>query len=383
MENIENIKDLLEKVAVINKEYADKLDATGERFNEFEITIRKRESPNSEFIAALLNPEGSHGLKHEFLKCFINTLVKKIHASELCFDLKKFNCEKADVKTEPLIDNGRLDIFITDNKNRAIIIENKISSPDGERQIKRYDEYAEKVHKKGNYQILYLTPHGKEASKQSVGNVKYLCISYEDTIINWLKSCLDVAVRHDNVKNAINQYIKYLKKLTNQDMDTNKRREIIEIMSKPEYLRAVKDIYDINVAEVFNSLAEKHFNPKMQEFAKQKKMIFTALEFGHYYLKFGLTHPEWQNEYEIAFGDGSESGMDYGIQKKTKAGVRKSQKIENGLRSLGYKTNKNWLVYKNYGFCLDRWYTDIVDSNNFFNDCKIIIEELLQAIEGV
>ena len=239
MDNIDNITNLLNQIGVIREKNAEIIEASGGRFNEFQACVRHRENPNSDFIAALLNPQGSHGLKHKFLECFIETLAN--------FDPQKINCERATVNTEHDIGDGRIDILITD-QNKAIIIENKIKSGDGEEQLVKYDRYAESIYKKGNYQILYLTLDGRDASEDSAGDVDYVPISYTTVIIGWLEKCLPFtfAVRHNNVRNAIIQYINYLKILTNQDMDTKHKEEIVDmIVDNPSFFKNAEYIQGI------------------------------------------------------------------------------------------------------------------------------------------
>jgi len=251
MDNIDNITSLLNQIGTIREKNAEILEASGGMFNVFQESVRHRENPNSDFIAALLNPQGSHGLKHKFLECFIETLANingnSFEINGFSLDLKKINCERVNVKTEHSIEGGRLDILITD-QNKTIIIENKINSGDGEEQLTKYDKYAKSEYKEGNYQILYLTLDGRDAPEHSAGEVDYVPISYKDTIIGWLEKCLPFtfAVRHNNVRNAIIQYINYLKILTNQDMDTKHKEKIVDmIVDNPSFFKNAEYIQGI------------------------------------------------------------------------------------------------------------------------------------------
>jgi len=237
---MDNIQNLLQQIDIIRKKHAEKLDATGGRFNIFDVLrVKGNENKNSLVIAAFLDPQGTHGLKHKFLECFIETLGED-------FTVKNFNCKKAQVRTESWIDNGRLDILIEDNQNKAIIIENKIYAGDQWEQLQKYEEHALEAYREGNYQILYLTLYGNDAADYSGKDVDYSSISHEKTMINWLKKCVVVAEGHPMVRETINQYINHLKKLTNQDMDTKNKEEIVDmIVNNNQFLENAQCISNI------------------------------------------------------------------------------------------------------------------------------------------
>ena len=117
-----------------------------------------------------------------------------------------------------------------DNQNKAIIIENKVYAGDGLEQLQKYDSLAKDKYGEGNYKIFYLTLFGVEASDQSAGEVEYTPISYSKGIINWLEKCVAIAARFPMVRETIIQYINLIKKLTNQDMNTEHREEIVDII---------------------------------------------------------------------------------------------------------------------------------------------------------
>ena len=114
--DINNIQGLLNQVATINKKNAEILDATGGRFNIFRICgVNHYENTHSSILAELLNPQGSHSLKKQFLDAFLETIGKS-------FTLKDFDTTNATVHTEYVTDNGRIDILIKDHKKNAIMI---------------------------------------------------------------------------------------------------------------------------------------------------------------------------------------------------------------------------------------------------------------------
>jgi hypothetical protein len=378
---IKDIKNLLNQVAIINKKNEEILDATGGRFNMFKICgVNHYENTHSAIIAEFLNPNGTHGLKSKLLECFIEMLGDK-------FYIKDFNPSRASVETEHYTGDGRIDILIEDNQHKAIIIENKIYAPDQSEQLKRYDTYAQQQYK-NDYQILYLTLDGQKASEQSGEGVKYVKISYETDIINWLESCVLIATRYPIVRETIIQYINHLKQLTNQDMSTKNEEEITEVLSKIENLRAAKAISQ-NYSATFNALAKKHFNPKMEEFAKEKGLEYHYESSDENYIIFELTNSNFQDKLTIRF-EPSDGKIVYGLKNQNKYRCSEENKniLFERLRKVNIFPNKEtiWWTFDAFlerTLSFDAWENDIINSDKFFNDCIEKIEILLSAMEGI
>lgn len=377
---MEKIKNLLNQVAIITRKNTDILDATGGRFNMFRICgVNHYENTHSAIIAEFLNPKGTHGLKSKLLECFIESLGEY-------FTIQNFNCEKSRVRTEHSTEEGRIDILIEDDRNKAIIIENKIYANDQPEQLKRYNRYAQSY--KNGYQIIYLTLSGNEASEQSCEGVPYVSISYKETIIDWLEKCVAIASRFPIVRETVIQYINHLKQLTNQDMDTKNKDEITEVLSKIENLRAAQAVYQ-NYPATFNYLIEKHFNPKMEEFAKQKGLEYHYEQSDESYVRFYFTNSNWQGRYWIGFTFGGNRcyyGLcnnfgNYSISDENRKILHAHLK-NSGVVSC--KESDWWAFYAYYpNLSLDAWENDIIKSDNFLNGCKEKIEKLLTAMEGM
>ncbi|MDY4789957.1 MAG: PD-(D/E)XK nuclease family protein [Bacteroidales bacterium] len=373
---INEINNLLNQVAIINKKNEEILDATGSRFNMFKICgVNHYENTHSAIIAEFLNPNGTHGLKSKLLECFIEML-----------GIKDFNSSKASVKTEYSTKEGRIDILIKDDQNKAIIIENKIYGKDQPEQLKRYSRYAQKYI--NGYQILYLTLYGQEASEQSGEGVDYVKISYEKDIINWLESCVSIATRYPIVRETIIQYINHLKQLTNQDMSTKNEEEIKEVLSKIENLKAAKAICQ-NYSATFDVLAKKYFNPKMEEFAKEKALKYTYRTSDETFIRFDVSNLK-TNKFRIHFTC-SDKRIMYGFyyfDKEKHISIETKnllhQKIRENDKSIIPWQNEWWPFYSFLKhLSIDAWESDIINSDKFFNDCKEKIETLLAAMEGI
>lgn len=377
---MEKIRNLLYQVAIISKKNAEILDATGGRFNMFRTCgVNHYENTHSAIIAEFLNPNGTHGLKSKLLECFIETLGEY-------FTIQNFNCEKSRVHTEHSTEEGRIDILIVDNQNKAIIIENKIYAIDQPEQLKRYNRYAQTY--KNGYLILYLTLFGDNASEQSGKGVSYLSISHKENIINWLEKCVAISSRFPMVRETIIQYINHLKQLTNQDMDTKNKEEIVEVLSKIENLRTAQAIYQ-NYSATYNYLLKKHFNPKMEDFAKQKGLEYHFERSEELYVIFHFTNPNWHGKCWIGFTfEGNR--CHYGIcnnPNSYRISDENRKIIHEHLNNLGIVSRKEsnwWPFYAHFtNLSLDTWENDIVKSDNFLNDCKEKTEKLLRAMEGI
>lgn len=195
-------------------------------------------------LKELLDPNGSHGQKAFFLKSFIKYLGLDFQLDEYVSIKKEFRCE-----------NGQIDILIQ-NKNKAMIIENKIYAEDQNKQLNRYYNYC--IGQKKHPLIIYLTLNGDEPSASSLGVIKKLndqyvivlndeqhfvdlrCISYAENIINWLESVLTEVQLSNNLVSAISQYVNLLKLLTDKVITGGKELNMMLENLNSEELAAIK-----------------------------------------------------------------------------------------------------------------------------------------------
>lgn len=254
-ETLSRLNLILEKSKIKRQDSAQR----GEQFNIFHICgIEHYETSHSTILAGILNPNGNHGQGDTFLKAFLESVSNPIWLSE-------FDTKTASVKTEYDTSNGRIDILITNDKNQAIIIENKIYAPDQPKQLIRYDKFAQKTFHKGNYAILYLTLWGDEASKESPEGVTYQCISYRTTILKWLDKCMQLSVQRPLIRETLIQYSNLIKELTNQTMEDLNKDEFLKIMM--ENSQAVATICEMQY-DFFKYVGKKLITPLLKEVAK-------------------------------------------------------------------------------------------------------------------
>ena len=163
---------------------------------------------------------------------------------------------------------GRIDILIQ-SKDKAIIIENKISAPDQENQLLRYSNYG-KEYAKGGYRLLYLTLDGQTATDFSTGGniIVYNQLSYERHILDWLNRCVEKSDCQPLLRETIRQYIELIKQLTNNTMDKISREELINLLSEKENIENVRTVKKLYTA-VLEKTIERYVFPKLENVANE------------------------------------------------------------------------------------------------------------------
>ena len=245
----------------------------GESFNVFNtIGLRTEEVRlHSAFIAELLNPKGSHGLSYHFLQAFLEI----IDLPNNYIDYHRCSQNITERVIGPVTDKegGRIDIIIEDG-NHAVIIENKIYAGDQTNQMLRYNNYGRKNFPDG-YKLVYLTLDGHYPDDCSLGCVKYpyTTASYEKNIVEWLEKCYSIAESKPLVQSVIKQYCELVKQITNTDMDTKYRNDLISVMLASENVVAVGEMLQLQ-EEWFGKILDTYIWKPLEEFAKQKKMLF-------------------------------------------------------------------------------------------------------------
>ena len=181
---------------------------------------------HSRLLAALLNPKANHGLGNAFLESFLRAIGLPPDYISGC--------------KEPIVERsigriadaagGRIDIILEDGKQRrAIIIENKIYASDQSNQLLRYRNYGQRQFGECNFKLVYLTLYGCEPSEYSLGGEKFevIKLSYAQDILKLLED-LVLTPPLIPVHSTIKDYIKIIRQLTYQDMETECKDSIIK-----------------------------------------------------------------------------------------------------------------------------------------------------------
>ena len=236
MIDLDGIQTLLNSIAEHLKNEKH-IAQSGEQFNCFDICrIGNDELRHSSIVAAMLDPQGSHGLGNGPLKAFFSTVG--------CSDLVE-KCDDCSVETEYSIEHRRMDIVIR-NRNLCVVIENKTATVDHYMQLKDYREWLEEqpVSLK---KLFYLTYHGDYAVDENIGGDEYSAISCKKDICSWMLKCAHLAFEKNlpAVQAFCHQYYTYLKQITEASMtqdEMNKLKAII--LRDPSNFKSAREIAD-------------------------------------------------------------------------------------------------------------------------------------------
>ena len=347
---MDKLEKLLSQVRVyVNEDKQRRAEAfrRGECYNVFNVLgVDNMELSHSAFLAALLDPNGSHGMQDAFLKAFIDTIAYGGTKPEL-------DTAHAKVYTEYNIGNitettgGRIDILITDRSDtgsgkaggHAIIIENKIWAADQPNQLVRYHNFAPEA------ALLYLTLNGDEPSDQSRGTLDaqdggYRCISYRSDIIDWLHKCAQLAFDKPRVRETINQYINLLQQLTNQNTMEQNKEQLQLLTENFEQATAVEQSMPDVRKHIFQDIFRKQVEEQLAKENAPKVTIADCTSDGYssYTISFRIEGRTQENLLKFTTDRGR---MYYGIPRTMEINGICEKEIADGFHSTSW-----WIVWK-------------------------------------
>ncbi len=275
METIDTnqLSEFLLKVKTYNESYNEVVRPMGLHYNIFDVLgIQSKEDLlHSRFIADLLNPDGTHGQSNTFLNLFLCEIK-----AENSFDTSKVKviCElcigPVDYDRRA---GGRIDIVLQLGDD-FIFIENKINANDQKYQLERYHNANESA------LLLYLTLDGKEAHRDSIGDLNqkdYTRISYKKNITDWLEKCLDHVKSKPTLQHILSQYLDIVKKLTHQSNNSYMEEKIVELLhNKPKLAQAVTEASKV-INKIKNEVQAK-FDIEMNKGRLKEEVIGTTDE---------------------------------------------------------------------------------------------------------
>lgn len=343
---MDKLEKLLSQVRVyVNEDKQRRAEAfrRGECYNVFNVLgVDNMELSHSAFLAALLDPDGSHGMQDAFLKAFIDTIAHGGTKPEL-------DTAHAKVYTEYNIGNitettgGRIDILITDHSEtgsgkaggHAIIIENKIWAADQPNQLVRYHNFAPKA------TLLYLTLNGEEPSDQSKGELTdYRCISYRSDIIDWLHKCAQLAFDKPRVRETINQYINLLQQLTNQNTMEQNKEQLQLLTENFEQATAVEQSMPDVRKHIFQDIFRKQVEEQLKKEDAPKVTIAECTSDGYSSYTISFRIEGWMQENLLKFTT-DRGRMYYGIPRTMEIKDICEKEIADGFYSALW-----WIVWK-------------------------------------
>lgn len=232
-----NLSDFVKSYSIKYDEERRKL----QRCNVIE-QLHANENAHSRILVDILNY--SINGEYLFMVSFKQMLANKCSDFEKMADLSKMS----EIQLEKPLKNGRrIDIYIENYSQYAVIIENKVNwAPDQPNQIDDYfSQISEDTHLEDDeIFIVYLTRDGNKVvseysfnkAKEKVGykskkeTGRYLPINFKEDIIPWLQDAYYSIPEGDEyieIKSAIYQYVEYLKIICGLRKDENEMNEKI------------------------------------------------------------------------------------------------------------------------------------------------------------
>jgi len=198
----------------------DKIELQLKTPNIFQIlNISRAEIRHSNFLAWLLDPNGTHGLG----KLFLTKFLRDIATSEIASDLDEFEIEELNFNNVELRREWKnIDLLIVFD-TIVICIENKIDSQDHSNQLAKYRTIVNDTFIKHKKVFVYLTPTGETplAPKEREFYAPY---SYEE-IIEQADRVLQTPGKSLNV--GVHQYISdYLTTIKRELMKNDELNEL-------------------------------------------------------------------------------------------------------------------------------------------------------------
>lgn len=238
-----SIKELLSQLLPLHhaeQERLKKEKEEGKCFNVFSALNMCSDEVHlhSRLLATLLNPKANHGLENKFLKLFLIALGLPEDYITHC---------KEQIVERPIGEvtettGGRIDIILEDREH-AVIIENKIYAGDQPNQLLRYYNYGVKTFGENNFKLVYLTLYGNDPSPYSLGggHFEFIKLSYAQDILKLLEDFVPTQPQKP-VHSTIEDYITIIKQLTHQDIDTKYQQSIIEEAIKSDNIDVTSEL---------------------------------------------------------------------------------------------------------------------------------------------
>ena len=358
------------------------LQQSGEHFNVYEILeLSTREVRlHSRLLAELLRPTGSHYMKDLFLKEFIGML--RDHGKDISGQLSSFDCGSASVYVEepvgpihPESDRGsRIDVLIRDAAGRVIVIENKIYAFDQDLQLERYSRIPHLA------ALLYLTPDGGRPQPHAVGSLRagvdFACVSYEQDILHWLRTCL---TNHQDlsqpVRWGIQPYIWVLEKITQQSSTHTMNNDIVsQMLTSDDSIASAFAIAD-HLQSLKDRRGEAIFRSLVKEIEAHHLDCVINTDYSVAFPFFEIIPNGWKNHLIALTVEG---GLFLGIKRRSDVNpVILNSQIASMLG--GFRESPYWLCYWVYKDALYR-----LDSSEVWQlkNEPLIVGELISKIKG-
>lgn len=164
-------KEELALQALIMDPNFERLEDLLAEFNLFDVLgIQRRELQHSAFLAWLLNPRGSHGLRDYFLRHFLSQVAAAGRDSGIRsftpIDVDRWKLDDIDIQVAT--ERHNIDILIVDRNNEFVcLIENKVGFGEHDEQLSRYLDTVDSEYEGLPAFPIFLTPDGIEPASET------------------------------------------------------------------------------------------------------------------------------------------------------------------------------------------------------------------------
>lgn len=239
----EPIQALLNEVTSIADKYNTIAQATGSRFNMFELTnVAENEVRMCRVLTDLLDPNGTNCQGRIYLDLFFDIVLRRT---------KPLN--NINVKREVVIDGDRRIDIVIEYDNCLIPIEVKINAGDQPNQLYDYSKRSKVV---DGVKVYYLTKFGTDPSENSCcssskdGKLEIDdvgCISWSYDILKWIDACISHYNTYTRtpIREILIQFAAVIRKFTEQ-LEENEKMEIEKLLL--ESPKNMKSAYAITAA---------------------------------------------------------------------------------------------------------------------------------------
>ncbi len=198
---------------VLDRDF-ERMEGLLAEFNLFDVLgIARRESQHSAFLAWLLNPRGSHGLRDYFLRHFLSQAADEAHKRGINaptrLDVDGWSLSNVNVETE----RHGIDVLVIGESDEFVcLVENKIGSSEHSDQLTRYLYVAEHEYKGLTPLPVFLTPEGTDP-RANVDMERYVPFDYGKvaTLIERALSTCNSTISA-SVANFLEQYVHNLRR---------------------------------------------------------------------------------------------------------------------------------------------------------------------------
>lgn len=173
---------------------------------------------------------------------------------------------------------GRVDIFIRD-KNKIIIIENKVDDHGKSGQLQKYCEALKLEFDEKHTHPFYLTKYGELPPNDR--DCEHKCLSYEKDIVKWLEKCIkETTDPTDNrIKVSLEIYVELVRNVINRD------KYMEEVF---DYLRNDKEKMSLAI-DIYKTFNGRNFFEDPVIFRDIKKRLYD----GFNEITLGLNDEDW------------------------------------------------------------------------------------------